>query len=122
MLANFNAMLPFGNESFTFPINCNQVFFSDAEDEPSWKVVLRTEVRGHRVDSEMDEEEEVLMFRIGENADFGGLHHAAEIVEGYQEPLQTGRDIQMNDILGQGIEEEAAMFDRDVGESSEDEG
>ena len=61
-LVNFSSIFPFGYESLAFPINCDQIFFSDAEDEPGWKVVLRTEVRGRRVDSEMDVEEEMEMF------------------------------------------------------------
>ena len=50
-LANFRSMVPFGYESLAFPIHCEQVFFSD-DDEPGWKVVLRTEVRGRRIDTE----------------------------------------------------------------------
>ena len=57
-MANFNSLVPFGYESFAFPVHCDQVFFSDDEDEPGWRVVLRTEVRGRRIDSEMEEEEE----------------------------------------------------------------
>ena len=72
-LANFNTMVPFGYESFAFPIHCDQVFFSDEEDQPGWKVVLRTEVRGRRIDSEMEAEEEPEMFAMGSDADFAGL-------------------------------------------------
>ena len=49
-MANFNALVPHGYESFAFPIHCEHVFFSDDEDEPGWRVVLRTEVRGCRID------------------------------------------------------------------------
>lgn len=72
-VANFSSMVPYGYESFAFPIHCDQVFFSDEEDEPGWKVVLRTEVRGRRIDSEMEEVEEIPMFAMGSDYDFAGL-------------------------------------------------
>jgi len=49
------------------------VFFSDDEDELSWKMVMRIEVRGRRVDSEMDDEEDSEMFAMGRDFDFEGL-------------------------------------------------
>ena len=119
-LANFNLLLPFGYESFAFPKNCEQIFFSDDEEELGWKVVLRTEVRGRRVDNEMEEEEEGEIFRIGENNDFPGLSAASVFSETDPAPLPTGRDVDMNDILGEGVEEASLFFDRDVGESSEE--
>lgn len=121
-LANFNSLLPFGNESFAFPINCDQVFFSDAKDEPGWKVVLRTEVRGRRIDNDMEDAEEVEMFRMGDDVDFQGLRESTVIAEQNPEALPTGRNICMRDVLGEGIEETTSVFDRDVGESSEEEG
>ena len=72
-LANFNCLLPFGTESFAFPIHCDQVFFLDDEDKHGWKVVMRTEVRGRRIDSELEEEEETKMFRMESDTDFDGL-------------------------------------------------
>ena len=57
-MANFNSVVPFGYESFAFLINCDQVLFFDDEDEPGWKIVLRTEVRGRRIGNELEEEEE----------------------------------------------------------------
>jgi len=92
-LANFTSLLPFGYESLAFPINCDQVFFSDAKDEPRWKVVLRTEVRGRRVDTEMEAREETEMFQMGDNADFEGLRTSTAIPEMNPKPLSTGRNI-----------------------------
>ena len=50
-------------------------FFSDEEDEPGWRVVLRTEVRGRRVDSEMEEHDEIPMFAMGADYDFHMFEH-----------------------------------------------
>lgn len=120
-MANFNSLVPFGYESFAFPRNCDQVFFSDDEDEPGWKVVLRIEVRGRRVDNEMEEEEEAEIFRMGNDNDFEGLNATTAVPETNVDPLTTGRNIRMNDILGEGMEETSLLFDRDVGESSSNE-
>ena len=120
-LANFNSLVLFGYESLAFPINCDQVFFSDVEEEPGWKVVLRTEVRGRRVDTAMEGEEETEMFQMGDNADYEGLRTSAILPDTIPDPVSTGRNIRMNDILGEGIQEADDVFDRDVGESSEDE-
>jgi hypothetical protein len=119
-MANFNALVPYGYESFAFPYHCEQVFFSDDEDEPGWRVVLRTEVRGRRIDSEMEEEQEAEMFAMGRDVDFEGLRAPSEILETNPNPLPTGRNIQMPDILNQVAQENADAFDRDVGESSDE--
>lgn len=121
-LANFNNMVPFGYESFSFPVHCDQVFFSDEEDEPGWKVVLRTEVRGRRIDNEMEDPDEHPMFSMGSDYDFEGLRVPESIPERNPDPLPTGRNIQINEIINAVVEEEAVVFDRDIGESSEEEG
>jgi hypothetical protein len=119
-IANFNAMVPFGYESFAFPVHCDQVFFSDVEEEAGWRVVLRTEVRGRRIDSDRQEEEEIPMFAMGSDIDFAGLRAPDIIPETEADPLPTGRNIRLNDILNEVLGEQAVVFDRDVGESSED--
>jgi hypothetical protein len=119
-LANFNTMVPFGYESFAFPIHCDQVFFSDVEEEPGWKVVLRTEVRGRRVDNDIEEDDPIPMFAMGADVDFEGLRAPEIMPETHQDPLPTGRDIRLNDILNEVLGEQAMVFDRDVGESSEE--
>ena len=45
-LANFNRPVPFGLESFVFPMHVEQVFFVDTIEDPGWKLVLRKEIRG----------------------------------------------------------------------------
>ena len=120
-LANFNCLLPFGTESFAFPIHCDQVFFSNDEDEPGWKVVLQTEERGRRIDSELEEEEETEMFRMENNTNFERLRQASTIPESHPNLLLTGRNLKINELLGEGIEEANEFFDRDLGESSKDE-
>lgn len=119
-VANFNTMVPFGYESFAFPIHCNQVFFSDVEDEPGWRVLLRTEVRGRRIDNNIEEDDINPMFAMGADIDFEGLRAPDVIPETHPDPLPTGRDIRLNDILNEVMGEQAAGFDRDVGESSEE--
>ena len=113
-------MVAFGYESFAFPIHCNQVFFLDVEEEPGWRVVLRTEVRGRRIDSDRQEEEEIPMFAMGSDIDFEGLRAPDIIPETEADPLPTGRNIRLNDILNEVLGEHAVVFDRDVGESSEE--
>ena len=120
-MANFNALVPHGYESFAFPIHCEQVFFSDDEDEPGWKVVLRTEVRGRRIDSSIEEEEDAQIFAMGRDSDYEGLRAPTDIPETNQAPLSTGRNIRMPQIVDHMGEANAEAFDRDVGESSEEE-
>jgi hypothetical protein len=120
-MANFNALVPHGYESFAFPIHCEQVFFSDDEDEPGWRVVLRTEVRGRRIDNTMEEEDEAEIFAMGRDIDFEGLRAPAEIPETDPAPLPTGRNIRMPQIVEQMGEANAEAFDNDVEESSEEE-
>jgi len=120
-MANFRALVPFGYESLAFPIHCQQVFFSDDEDEPGWKVVLRTEVRGRRVDIGTEEEEEPQMFAMGRNADFEGLQEAVDLEEILSNEEVEGRDIGVNEMFHEYAEGNATMFDRDIGESSEEE-
>ena len=96
-------------------------FFSDDEDEPGWRVVLRTEVRGRRIDSTMDEAEEAEIFAMGRDIDFEGLRAPKEIPETNPAPLLTGRNTRMPQIVEQMGEANAEAFDRDFGESSEEE-
>jgi len=119
-LANFGSMVPFGYESLAFPIHCQQVFFSDDEEEPGWKVVLKTEVRGHRIDNEI-EEEELEMFAMGRDSDFEGLRAATEDPESIPEPMEGGRNIEVQQVFNDLGNDDASLYDRDIGESSKDE-
>jgi hypothetical protein len=58
-MANLNALVPHGDESFAFPIHCEQVFLSDDEDEPGWRVMLKAMVRGRKIDSSKEEKKDI---------------------------------------------------------------
>ena len=88
-MANFNALVPHGYESFAFPFHCERVFFSDNENESGWRVLLRTEVRGRKIDSTMEEEEEVEIFAMSMDIDFEGLRAPIKIPEIDAAPLPT---------------------------------
>jgi hypothetical protein len=64
---------PVGPESFAFPINVQQVFFSDKDGDPDWKVVCRVDVRSRRSPLQFAvDDNEVL--GIGRDDDFQGLN------------------------------------------------
>lgn len=72
-IANFNHMD--GNvhaNSFAFPLHCQQVFFSDDQHRPGWKIVCRTDVRGRRGQIEVNQAIPS-MIDVGNDADFDGL-------------------------------------------------
>ena len=116
-MANFGSLVPFAYESFAFPIHCYQIFFSNDEDEPSWRVILRTEVRGRRVDSQMEQEEESEMFDMGRDDDFYGLRAAAELSGNHPHLVGGGRNNEVNKVVNQVVEDISIMFDKDIGES-----
>ena len=120
-MANFGCLVPFGYESFAFPIHCQQVFFSDDEDDPAWKVVLRTEVRGRRHEGDGDEVEEPEMFSVARDADLEGLQVAGELGETHVNTQSTGRTIEVDEVMNDAAVDDSSAFDRDVGESSDDE-
>jgi hypothetical protein len=68
---------PIGLESFAFPINVQQVFFSDEEGDPDWKVVLQVDVCSRRSPLEfaMDGSD---ILSIGHDNDFDGLSREYE--------------------------------------------
>ena len=39
-MAKFTSLVPHGYKSFALLIHCDEVFFSNNDDEPRWKVVL----------------------------------------------------------------------------------
>jgi len=76
-LANFSNPLPRSPISFAFPTQCQQVFFSDKEEQTrrnggDWKVVCGTEVRGHHRDVQMGRQEIAILAR-GRDTHFKGL-------------------------------------------------
>ena len=120
-MANFGCLVPFGYESFVFPIHCHQVFFTDDKKDPTWKVVLQTEVRGHRHNGGGHEDEEPKMFSVGRNADLEGLQVAGEVGQTYVSPHSSGRTIELQKFMNDVVVDDSSLIDRDVGESSEDE-
>ena len=78
-------------------------------------------MRGRRVDIHGKEEKEPEIFGMGRDADYEGFLVALEDEEGLQEGGVGGRHITLNELLNVGVEEDRGLFDRDVGESSEEE-
>lgn len=61
------------------------------------------------------------MFAMGRDVDFEGLRAPNVISEANPDPLPSGRNIQMPEILNPVAADNTLAFDRDVGESSEEE-
>ena len=80
-------------DSFAFPMHCEQVFYSDANESPGWKVVLRKEVRGKRVIPESNSEGETELFHMGRDDDYEGLRPNLEVGEQDVPQARTGEDI-----------------------------
>ena len=119
-IANFNSMVDYGVDSFAFPSHVEQVFYADCNDTPGWKVVIRTEPRGRRVVAASVEEEAGLLFRPGRDADFAGLRVPENEGEEPPSPTRGGRVIQVDEFYANVEPEVAEVFDRDVGESSDE--
>jgi hypothetical protein len=109
--------VPFGRESFAFPIHIEQVYYANEREEPSWRVVLRKEVRGRQITREVHEAEEEGLFAMGRDADHAGLPVEVVIPEEIRPRAQTGRNIRREDIFGD-TGEDWEFLERDVGESS----
>jgi hypothetical protein len=76
-LGNFHTTKPIGPNSFAFPIQCQQVFFSDdekwnAERGGDWKVICGTEVRGRRGNLDMYRPD-IQMLALNRDSDYDGL-------------------------------------------------
>ena len=98
-----------------------QVFFSNDILYPGWKVVCRKEARGRRTDKNACGEDVEGLFGLGRTADHEGLQAPVILPEELLAPLPTGRQVQRQDLLHPIMEEENTLFDRDLGESSEEE-
>lgn len=79
-----------------------------------------TNGRGRRIDNEMEEEHEEKMLAMGRDVNFEGLRAPSEVLETNPNPLPTGRNIQMHEMFNQVAQVNAEAFDRDVGESSDE--
>jgi hypothetical protein len=108
-MANFRARVPFGYQSFAFPIHCQQVYFSDDEEELGWKVVMRTEVRGRRVDNETGDEEEPQMFAMGQDAEYEGLQVGTEVPHILPHEPEGGINFELNELFNEVEENEKVL-------------
>jgi hypothetical protein len=115
-LANFNRPVPFGPESFAFPMHVEQVFFVDAEEDPGWKVVLRKEIRGRRVYGNVGASQDAGLFVVGDDEDHEGLRIPEVIPEAQEAPLGTGRNIRREETLAKWLAQ-VPEPDLDLGES-----
>jgi hypothetical protein len=62
-----------GPDSFSFPINVQQVFFADEEGDRDWKIVCRLDIRSRRSPLHIAVDESDVL-NSGRNADFVGLN------------------------------------------------
>jgi hypothetical protein len=120
-VANFESLIQLGYESFAFPISMEQVFYSSCPDMPGWKVIIRTEVRGCKVVANPEEAVECPIFQAGRDADHVGLRVPEEILEAPELPLPNSRVVCRKDLFEEIVQENNEAFDRNVGESSEEE-
>ena len=60
------------------------------------------------------------MFAMGADSNYQGLRVPDEVPEINPDPLPSGRNIRLNEVFMEVVEEEAVVFDRDLGESSEE--
>ena len=86
-------------DSFAFPIHCEQVFYSEAMEAPGWRVLLRKEVRSTKVLPTQEEEAEPEMFQMGHDIEFEGLCPQREVGEDPQRPATTGQDVLLQSIV-----------------------
>jgi len=70
---------------------------------------------------ELGEEVEPRMFAMGDTSDYDGFQDSNKIHENFANTVEEGRDIEAHELLNETLQENDIMFDRDLGESSEDE-
>ena len=121
-IANFSQTIPFGRDSFAFPQQVEQVFFSDCLEAPGWKVVVRTKPRGRRVVASREDVDDGPLFRQGRDNDFAGLRVPETLSEDPLPPSDTGTFIRLSDVLDDNTPmEDLTTFDADLGDSSKEE-
>lgn len=110
---NFQIRLPFGYESLAFPLHCQHLKKNSIE--LGWRIIIKTKLRRHWIDTNILGKEESGMFALGENSDYDGLRIPFNIIKDSERPLPIGVHL---DMLQETLEENAMVFDRDLGESS----
>jgi hypothetical protein len=78
-VGNFVHTMPLGPDSFTFPMQCIQVFYSNDKQRNdqmggNWKVICSTDVRGRRGDVSIGRLE-IAFLKAGKDSDFEGLRN-----------------------------------------------
>ena len=117
-IANFDSCERFGRESFAFPQNCQQLFFSDVLERPGWRVVLRREVRGQRVHNSRDDCGRSLLFPAESDNDYEGLRAPPSISEDMPLRRETAREVERDNLFHE-RERAEQVFDEDLGDSSQ---
>jgi hypothetical protein len=80
-----------GLDSFTFPINVQQVFFATESGQPKWKVVCKVDVRSRRSPLQFTADESEVL-NGGRDGDFEGLtaeYRNYDVVPGVVPDLET---------------------------------
>lgn len=72
-LFRFDRLIPYSADSFAFPLHVQQVFFVDDEENIGWKIVLRRQPRGTRVESNAGGRHELQSVQIGRDEEHAGL-------------------------------------------------
>jgi hypothetical protein len=77
-VGNFERTMPPGPDSFAFPTQCQQVYFSDdinfnAAHGGEWKVILGTDIRGRCCDTQPTSRPDIQVLAAGRDNDFAGL-------------------------------------------------
>ena len=117
-VANFAGTIPFGRESFAFPSSCEQVFFCNCAESPGWKVVVRTEPRGQRIEARTTNSEEGLLFRHGRDSEFSTLRVSDTVSKDPVPASEASRIIRVTEVLRDEPPPELGTFDADLGASS----
>ena len=117
-IANFESCERFGRESFAFPWTCQQLFFGDVLEMPGWRVVLRREVRGQRVENSSDSTGRSILCIVGDDNDYEGLHAPPSISEDMPPRRQTAREIQRENLF-QEPQRPDQVLEQELGDSSE---
>jgi hypothetical protein len=97
-LATFEQKMGFCKESFAFLKHCEHVFYSNAHEQPSWKVVLRNEVHGRKIQNSKNKENGVQqMFAMGHDFEYKGL--AIHLIDDELPKIAIGQTFRIQDIL-----------------------